>query len=71
MMNVQTAADYRRLVIGRGGSAEPDELLKAFLGRPFSDKAFQGYLAEKPTAAKAPGKAEKPAAKPGKKPAKN
>ena len=47
-MNPATAADYRAKVIGRGGSAAPDVLLKDFLGRPFNDAAFQAYLAERP-----------------------
>lgn len=70
MMNPATAADYRAKVIGRGGSAEPDVLLKDFLGRPFNDAAFQAYLAERPAIVPTPAAPATKGPPTGKEPAK-
>lgn len=44
LMNAQQAGRYRDIVLKRGGSKDAAELIKEFLGRPFSFDAFENWL---------------------------
>jgi thimet oligopeptidase len=44
LRNPQVAADYRNLVLGRGGSRPAAELIEDFLGRPVNADAFKESL---------------------------
>ena len=44
LLDPKTAADYRARVLERGGSADADELVRDFLGRPRSDAAYKAFL---------------------------
>ncbi|MEM7516534.1 MAG: M3 family metallopeptidase, partial [Planctomycetota bacterium] len=44
LMDRATADRYRQEVIGRGGSREANELVRAFLGRDYAHEAFEDYL---------------------------
>lgn len=44
MMNRQTAADYRRSILGKGGSMDAADLVEDFLGRPYSVDPFAAWL---------------------------
>jgi len=46
LMNTQTTYAYRDKVIGPGGTEDAAVLVKAFLGRDYSFKAFEKYLSE-------------------------
>jgi thimet oligopeptidase len=44
MMNRETAADYRRSILGAGGSRDAADLVEDFLGRPYSFEPFAKWL---------------------------
>jgi thimet oligopeptidase len=44
LLDPKTAADYRSRVLERGGSADADDLVRDFLGRPRSDAAYKDFL---------------------------
>jgi thimet oligopeptidase len=44
MMNPQTAADYRKTIIGAGGTKDAAKLVEDFLGRPYSFEPFAKWL---------------------------
>ncbi len=46
LLNTKTAADWRTHVLARGGSLDERSLIKAFLGREPSEKAYGAFLAE-------------------------
>jgi thimet oligopeptidase len=48
--DAQVAHRYRDEILARGGSADADDLVAAFLGRPYSFDAFGRWLAEVPAA---------------------
>lgn len=54
VMNRKSGLAYRTMILEPGGTREPDDLLKAFLGRPLNDDAFYrdlGIATSKPKAA--------------------
>ena len=44
MMNKKTAADYRKYILGAGGSKDAADLVADFLGRPYSFEPFAAWL---------------------------
>jgi len=52
LLDAKTASDYRALVLEKGGSADAEELVKAFLGRAPSDEAYKRFLTGEARAAK-------------------
>ena len=44
LRNTDVAQAYRAKVLGSAGSRPADEMLKDFLGRPFSTAAYKKYL---------------------------
>jgi thimet oligopeptidase len=43
-MNTSTASDYRKAILEPGGSEDPSELVRRFLGRPPDEKAYLEFL---------------------------
>jgi thimet oligopeptidase len=44
LLDEKTARDYRSAILARGGSDEPAELVRAFLGRAPNDEAYKRFL---------------------------
>jgi len=44
LLDVETAAHYRRTVLAPGGSAPAADLVQSFLGRPYDYAAYQAWL---------------------------
>ncbi len=44
LLNTKTARRYRETILDPGGSKKADELVKDFLGRPYSFEAFEAWL---------------------------
>ena len=60
LLDEKTARDYRGAILSRGGSEEPAELVRAFLGRAPSDEAYKRFLVGAPSGpAKATPRAKK------------
>jgi thimet oligopeptidase len=47
LMNRKTAREYRKSILEPGGSKDADELIKDFLGRPFTFDAYANWLNRK------------------------
>lgn len=59
LLDAKTAADYRAMVLEKGGSEDAEVLVQTFLGRPPSDAAYKRFLtgaASAPNAPNAPAK---------------